>query len=260
MIASRLLIKDDYATMKQTLLAYNFVAPLLMLGIPSALYYFLPRTRDRKKGIVLDVFLLIFGLSVIFSLFLILGGAKLLAMRFNNPELEITLRWMIFYPIYVMPAGILSSILVTQNKTIVLTVYNVFSRLSLTLLAIWGIYYTKDYTGPLFVQIFVPILFFPIIIWLSFKYIPGKFSKPSVPHMIKIIKFAAPLGVATMLGSIMLQLDKVIVSLMCTPEEFANYVNGAFELPFIGIITGSIATIILADMSTLIANNNKNNG
>ena len=49
MVAARLLTKHDYATLRQTMLAYNFAAPILMLGLPNALYYFLPREHERKK-------------------------------------------------------------------------------------------------------------------------------------------------------------------------------------------------------------------
>ena len=48
-IAARLLTKHDYATMKQTMLVYNSIAPLLMLGLSSVLFYFLPKEKIRKK-------------------------------------------------------------------------------------------------------------------------------------------------------------------------------------------------------------------
>jgi O-antigen/teichoic acid export membrane protein len=69
--------------------------------------------------------------------------------------------------------------------------------------------------------------------------------------MTEMVKYSVPLGFSGMLGLITLQLDKIIVSSMCTPEEFAIYANGAIEIPLIGIITGSIATVILADMTIM---------
>ena len=41
-IFARYLSVLDYATYLQTFLAYDFVVPILTLGLPSALYYFLP--------------------------------------------------------------------------------------------------------------------------------------------------------------------------------------------------------------------------
>jgi O-antigen/teichoic acid export membrane protein len=69
--------------------------------------------------------------------------------------------------------------------------------------------------------------------------------------MWEMLKYSVPLGVATMLGTMTLQLSSMIVSSMCMPEEFAVYSVGAIELPLIGIVTGSITTVILADMARL---------
>jgi O-antigen/teichoic acid export membrane protein len=57
-----------------------------------------------------------------------------------------------------------------------------------------------------------------------------------------------PNGLATMLETLALGIDKVLVSTMCPPEEFAVFVNGAMEIPFIGIISGAATAVILPDI------------
>ena len=96
----------------------------------------------------------------------------------------------------------------------------------------------------LLVQIALPFLFALVAIRIIFKNLPKDNASPSGKSMKEIIKYSAPLGIASMMGTIMLQLDKIIVSSMCTPEEFANYVNGAIEIPLIAVITGSISAVI----------------
>lgn len=251
MFATRMLTKSDYATLRETFLAYNFVAPLLMLGLPNALYYFLPRTETRKKTLAVENMLLLAGLALIFSLFMLLGGYKYLALRFNNPELEHTLQWMIGYPLYVMPIAVLSAVLVSKGKTILLSSYNVLTSVVLLIGTVAGLYITHSYSGPLIAQIFLPILFFPIALYLILKNTSGRLEKIETSSMKAMLKYSIPLGMATMMGTLMLQLDKIIVAWMCSTEEFANYVNGAIEIPLIGVITGSISTVLLSDMSTL---------
>lgn len=253
MVAARILTKFDYATFKQTLLAYNFVAPLLLLGLPNAVYYFIPREKKNEKNIILEVLILIFILSIFFSLFLLFGGGNLLAKRFDNPALAETLEWMIFYPIYVMPTSIVGAVLLTQNRLKTLVTYNVLTTLLLTIATIAAIFITKNYEGPLLVQIFLPIIFLPIALWLIFKDLNGLFEVPNVKRIIGMLKYSIPIGLAGMLGLIMLQTDKMIVSLMSSPVDFANYINGAIEIPLIGVITGSISSVILVDMTTMIA-------
>jgi|WetSurMetagenome_2_1015567.scaffolds.fasta_scaffold15341_4 O-antigen/teichoic acid export membrane protein len=252
MVASRILTKLDYATLKQTMLTYNFVAPIIMLGLPNALYYFLPRNPQRSKGLLLDNLILLLLMGSMFSLFLSFGGYKLLALRFKNPDLLITLKWLIPYPLFIMPVSIIGAVLLTQNKTTLLVKYNIITSLIITISVICGTLITRSYAGALLPQIYLPLLFMPIAIWLCFKYVPGKYSSPSANAMRQMLKYSVPLGLAGMLSMIMLETNKFVVASMCTPEEFANYINGAIEIPLIGVITGSIASVILVDMTNYI--------
>ena len=61
MVFARALTVADYGTYLQTFLAYDFATPLLTLGLPSALFYFLPGAKERQKGLVLENILLLFS-------------------------------------------------------------------------------------------------------------------------------------------------------------------------------------------------------
>jgi O-antigen/teichoic acid export membrane protein len=248
MVAARVLSKHDYATWKQTFLIYELAAPLLLLGLPSAVYYFLPMEQERKKGVIIDNLTLITAMASLFSLFLFLGGAEYIAGRFENETLRTTMGWMVLYPLYVMPAAILGAVMIVQSRTNELTLYNVITNFILAASIIISVYMTQSYSGPLLVQIIYPLILLPITIWLMFRYIPGTLSKPDFTSMRAMLKYSVPLGLAGMLGVLMLQTNKIIVSAMCTPEEFAEYINGAIEIPLIGVVTGSIASVILVDM------------
>ena len=128
-VLSRVLTKHDYATYRQTLLAYFFAAPLLTLALPQALYYFLPVETKRKRGLLVDNISMLAMMGVVFSLFLLLGGNRLLAWRFHNPDLVSTLRVIAPYSIFMLPMGAIGACLVVMDRVITLTVYNILSRL-----------------------------------------------------------------------------------------------------------------------------------
>lgn len=66
-VLSRIFTKTDYAAYRQTLLAYKFVEPLLKLGLPLALFYFLPRNRDRGRSALTGNLVLLFSMGWFFA-------------------------------------------------------------------------------------------------------------------------------------------------------------------------------------------------
>lgn len=257
MVAARFLSKHDYATVRQTFLAYEFVAPLLLLGLPNALYYLLPRTETGKRGILVDNIALLTILGLIFSFFLLLGGHVMLAERFDNPDLQQTLSWLMVYPLLMMPIAGMAAPMVIAGRVTALAVYNAVSSLAVTSVSIGAVLLTQSYEIPILVRILVPGLALPIGLYLMFRSVPGSLRLPCVSSMLEMARFALPLGLATMLGTITMQLHALIVAALCTPEDFAVYINGAIEIPLIGIVTGSITAVIFAEMSTLCAAGNK---
>jgi O-antigen/teichoic acid export membrane protein len=254
-VFARVLSPSDYGTYMQTFLAYDFAVPILTLGLPSTLYYFLPGAQNEKRIVLENVLLLVF-MGLVFSLFLYLGGGTLLSNRFNNPDLIQTLHWLSLYPLYTFPILAISSVLVVKEKVNVNAIYNVITGLILTLVLIVAALVGKTYVLPTLVRIYLPLLFFPVGIYFIFKYVSGTWTFPQLSSSWNILRFAIPLGVATALNTVTQQLSNIIVSMMSSPEEYAIYAVGARELPIIGIVTGSIATIVMADMSKLIKENN----
>jgi O-antigen/teichoic acid export membrane protein len=257
MVAARCLTQHDYATVRQTFLAYEFVAPLLMRGLPSALYYFLPRETVAKRGVIIDNVALLLISGSLFSLFILCGGSRILALRFSNPDLAQTLPWLVLYPLVVMPGAGLPAVLVCADRTRTLAVYNVGSHLVLTLCGIVAVVVTRSYEFPVIVRSLVPGLFLPLAMILMFGSFPGPWRGPRWSTMRAMLAYSVPLGLASTLGSITLQLHGIVVASLCAPEEFAVYINGAMEIPLVGVVTGSITTVVFAEMAELCARGDK---
>jgi len=101
-VLARVLTKGDLATYRQTMLAYHFAVPFLTLALPSALYFFLPRKPGAERTVLFSNLVPLAIMGIVFSVFLLAGGARLLAWRFNNPDLEHTLRLLASCPLFVL--------------------------------------------------------------------------------------------------------------------------------------------------------------
>lgn len=255
MVFARVLTVSDYGTYMQTFLAYDFAVPILTLGLPNALYYFLPGAEDERKT-VMEILLLLLLAGVVFSVFLLCGGVLLLAERFNNQELVKTVQWMWAYPMYTFPILIISTVLVVKDKVNINAVYNVVTGLILTIALIVAVFIGRSYELPVLIRIYLPLFFFPMALYLIFKNTSGGWAHPQISSMWRMLKFSVPLGLASIFITLTLQFANIVVSALCSPEDYAIFTLGARELPVIGIITGSMATIVMADMSQKIKEGN----
>jgi O-antigen/teichoic acid export membrane protein len=247
-VLARVLSMYDYATYRQTLLAYAFVAPLLMLGLPDALYYFLPGENKRPRSLLMENLLLLSFMAGLFSLFLLFGGNRFLARRFDNPDIARTLLILAPYPLFMLPVSGLSACLIARDRVKQVAIFNVLSRLFmlgavLTAVLIWR----TPVAAIIGTVVGAGIVLLPAL-KLMFASCKVGSLLPSAEGMWSQLKYAVPLGLAGMIGKIALSLDKMVVSSMCSPEQFAVYVNGAIEIPLIGILTGSVIAILIPDL------------
>lgn len=249
MVFSRKLPIDEYGTYLQTFLSYDLAVPILTLGIPSSIYYFLADTKENSKKLVLECLLVLLFSSFLFIVFIFLGGTVLMAKRFNNEELIETLYLISFYPVFTFPVLLASSVWVSVGKVKFNAIFSFISGLLLAVFLISSVYYSESYYLAIVSRVLLSFILFPFSIYYLFKFLPGNWSFPSLKSMLEIIKFSTPIGLASILGTLTIQFSGLIVSLLTSPEEFAIYSNGAKEIPFIGIITGSISVVILAEMA-----------
>ena len=88
-------------------------------------------------------------------------------------------------------------------------------------------------------------------IFLMYRTSGGQTYRPDRDNIIAQLKYSIPLGAAFMIGGLQIAVDKVIVSSMCSPGEFAVYANGAIEIPIVGIVTASVMAILLPEFVEL---------
>jgi O-antigen/teichoic acid export membrane protein len=109
----------------------------------------------------------------------------------------------------------------------------------------------------------VPVLFgydlatvFKVLVTVSvlqFAYVSFQIWKPvrelslewHPRTLVAQIAYSVPLGISYIFQMLMLQIDKIMVSLFFVASIFAVYSNGAFEIPFTAIIMGSVIHVLM---------------
>jgi O-antigen/teichoic acid export membrane protein len=69
-----------------------------------------------------------------------------------------------------------------------------------------------------------------------------------------ILKFSIPIGLATMVGRLSIELDKIVIGRFFTTEELAIYTNAARELP-VAIISSALTAVLMPHLVRLLKEN-----
>jgi O-antigen/teichoic acid export membrane protein len=247
MFLARMLSKHDYGTYQQTIFVYMFVMPLLTLGLPNALYFFLPEGQSRSRTILMENLVPLWLIGIAIGLFFVLGGNHLVAWRFNNPDLVQTLWILAPLPLLMLPVWSVPPCLMAQDKPKQVAIFNVVSRLA-KLVIVLGV--TLIWRTPV-AAIIATVIASAAILTMALKVMLDSCQAgpilPTRTGMWLQMKYAIPLGFASIFGMISRSLDKAIVSSMALPEQFAVYVNGAMEIPLVSILTASVTAVLIPD-------------
>ncbi len=248
-VLSRCLTKGDYGTYRQAILAYMALAPFITLGLPQALYFFLPGVEKGARRILAENLSILLSTGALFSGFLLFGGNQLLARTFSNPALADALRRFWIYPLVAIPLTALPPCLMARDRPREVALFSVGSRTLILVLVVAAALYFRA-PGPALVAMSLGTAFsFLLGLRLMTNACPGPPSLPTRRGIVDQLRFGIPLGLAGTVGMISGRVGQLIVSTLCTPEAFAEYANGAVELPMVGIITGSVIAVITPELA-----------
>ncbi len=249
-LLTRNLSISEYASHKQALLVYAICAPALTLGLPKALYFFLPGDEENGRTHVLNNLFLLLGVGLAFALATVLFGGPLAARYFNNGSLEALVPLVGLYGMAMLTMSGVSACLVATNKVSVLVRYQIFTQL-LLLSVVGGLaWYSGTAKATVSGYLIWSGCVVVVAILLMFKMTQGgDAASPSWGGMKAQLSYGIPLGLAGMFGAISTQVDKLMVSVLCPKEEFAVYVTGAIELPLIGMVTGAMSVVVLPELT-----------
>lgn len=248
-VLARYLTTTDYSTYRQALLAYGTVAPFMALGLPKALYYFLPGEDKRAGGILLENFIPLCVMGLAFMVGLWCGGADLLAMRFNNPGLAAVLVIFAPYALFMLPQNAFTACMMARDRVQHVAIFKPVSKLVMVGAVVAIALMLGNSEGAIIGAVVGAGLIGLPTVWLMFHVCRGGSWNFSFKGIRKQIFYGVPLGLAAMVGTTAGNIDKLLVSSMGTPEQFAVYVNGAMQLPLVGIVTGSVIAVLLPDMA-----------
>jgi O-antigen/teichoic acid export membrane protein len=243
---ARVLDYESYGSYGQVLLITAFVAALLSFGLSQIIYVYLNKSVDVKSVLSSNIFAAF--LLGVFGVLLLVVSSSFFASWLNNPSIGKLILVYSFSLLFTLPNQSINSFLIFTNKVKWSTFLIVFTNLLKVVLVVYFIQTYKSVYLALLGIVLSQIVQFLIGLYFVRKSIGITLDKEL---MLEQLKKGFPLGLTGVLGAGILYIDGIMVSKLEGVQAFAIYRNGAIEVPFIATIYGSIATIILPEVSKL---------
>lgn len=251
-ILSRYLDKDSYGTYRQIIYVYMTLQTVFSVGIPNAFAYFLPRySLQEGSYIVKKLTHVLFLLGLAFSVLLFIFS-DLIAVVLKNSELAVGLKYFSAIPVLILPTMGMEGLFSTYRRTIWLAIYNTLTRL-ISLLCIVSpvIILGSDYRYAVFGWILASVL--GLVLALYFKRIPfrGVSAQKAALKLKTVFAYCLPLLYANFAGIAISSADQFFISRYFGVKAFAEFSNGFQQIPFVPMITGAAATVLMPVFSKL---------
>ncbi len=248
-VLARVLLPGEFGSWRQLFLIYNTFSTLLLLGIPQSLLYFLPKLQhqDSKREFITRTVNLVTVLAFIFGIAIfVLRG--FIARTFSNPQLSLLLVLFAVYPLFMFVTQIYSQIMLGLKQPAKTASFTIFSVAADFVLILGAALITKN-----LYHIVLGMMISALLQWGYARLHLAKYRSRMTfdPDFHReIFQYSLPLGLASIIGMLSVQLDKLVISGFFTPAEYAIFSIGAMELPFISILNNSVNAILLPHISS----------
>lgn len=244
MLLARFRTLEEYGTYSQIIMVTDLVSTILMLGLPNSINYFLAKaeTKDEKRRFMSIYVTLSTILTFVIALCLF-GAMPVLIRYFNNPAITAFAYVFAVYPWSSLMINNLGNTCVVYgkaNRLIIFNVAHVVSTLTVLLLTkILGMSF-RQYMMLYMATMLCFALF--ALGWISkiVGAIKPLFSKRIIRE---ILAFSIPMGLASVVGTLNAELDKLVIGRFFTTEEYAIFANAAKELP-VTILATSLTAVL----------------
>lgn len=251
MLLARVRTLEEYGTYSALMLVTQLAASVFMLGLPNSINFFLAKaeTREEQNRFLSFYYTLSTLLSAVLGVGLLLL-TPLFAVYFKNPGLETFGFFLLVYPWErVIMAGV-ENVLVVLGRTRTLMRYRISnSAMLLFIIAfVWLIH--GSFLLYMILYLVVEGVYALAVYALSAKYTGRLRFALDGETVRRVLAFSLPLGLASVVGTLNIEIDKLMLGHLLTTDQLAIYANASKELP-LTIVASSLTAVLMPKMVRL---------
>ncbi|PHS17567.1 MAG: hypothetical protein COA86_09780 [Kangiella sp.] len=242
---TRYFTKYEYGSYIQVMLIANTVIYLAIFGIPSSVYYFLPRSKEKKR-MMKNTISLLFVVSILVSICLYFS-MDIISDKMNNPSLA-DYAWLIAaFILFQIPIKLYEPFMVSTQNVMRFVAINGSFNLGFLLVILIPVLLGWELQ-----QVLISLLYFfvaqliAVYIMIFYTYSQLQDDPNGEEYEVaKQLSYSLPIGFSGAISQLGVAVDKVIVSGYYDPEELAVYTRGAMEIPMLNVISNSLGNILM---------------
>ncbi len=246
----RVLTKAEIGTYNQFFLVEALIQTIFQLGVNQSQYFFIPRDPKNAGGYFLNCILLnlvLFGIGYTF-----IGIFKSeLSSALGMPVIEIFFWHLAAYSILMLLNISTQIFMIVREQFIQAAIYDVSRQVLASIATLAAAYYTrdiKDIVIALVVSRLVSLLFGLLYVYVKQE---GFRSERYFFDIWKQVRYGVVLGLAGMLGTILMRMHEITVNKFYDIETYAVYAQGLKQIPIIMFFTQSLAPVALVRFARL---------
>jgi O-antigen/teichoic acid export membrane protein len=247
---ARTLTMTDFGHYQQIFLLISIFVMLFSGGIPNSFSYFYGKKKSNENNVnVLFRFLTIQLVWVVFGCVLIILINDEISEYFDNPYMSkyIFIIAIIFFCNVMLEFYRVASVIYKRLKLYTLITSSV--QIISVILSVIYIYLYNDFIFLLYIIAFFSTIQILTLFFIQHYEIRNEYNIshqfmeliPSKTELYYIISLSSVALVSVLNGLV----DQIMVSFLLTPTDFAIIKVGAFQIPFIGVITGTFLTLMI---------------
>ena len=255
MLLARIRTLEENGTYSSLLLIINLAVAIFMLGLPNSINYFLAKaeTRTQKNSFLSIYYTFSTILSAVLGLVLVVL-IPVWVLYFDNGNLAQYWFFLLIFPWAKVITASIENVLVVLGQSSMLVKYRISNSIILLLIII--LVGEFDFSFRTYMLLYVLIEgFYAIAVYVLVSKYTGKLHAHFDWRMIKrVLEFSIPLGFASIVGTLNIEIDKLMLGHFLSTENLAIYTNASKEMP-LTIVATSLTAVLMPKMVKLFQQN-----
>lgn len=254
MMLARFLTTEEFGKYQQVILVSSLLAMIFSGGIPVSVSYFYGQAKSFTKQISIFKGLFFLQLTILsLGAFLLFLFKSELANIFSNEYLDDMIVVMILIMISTSFLEYFKHLSVVSKRLNSYFRITSLIQLSAVLLSVLTIFFTQNIYYILVIAAVAGVIQSLFLIKINLKYFLPSFNFVLISTIeYKYILAMASVGLIGVLNGFV---DQLMVSIMLNVSDYAMLKIGAFQIPIISIVTGSLLTAMIPLLSKMYKDN-----